>query len=75
MLFHLTKSRQSLSDSTIRLESFEVQGKTNLLDATRVSEQKENIFSTFIKYGEKKKLTLIVTHWTNAWIPSKGVLK
>lgn len=54
MLFHLTKSRQSLSDSTIRLESFEVQGKTNLLDATRVSEQKENIFSTFIKYGEKK---------------------
>jgi hypothetical protein len=52
MLLHLTKSRQSLSVITIKLENFKVQCKTNLLDAARVSAQKENIFSTFIKYGE-----------------------
>jgi len=52
MLFHVTKSRQSLSVSTIKLENFEVQCKMNLLDATRIFAQKENIFGTFIKYGE-----------------------
>jgi len=52
MLFLLTKSRQSLPVNTIKLENFEVQGKTNLLDVTRVSAQKENIFGTFITYGE-----------------------
>jgi hypothetical protein len=47
-------SRQSLPIDSLFLQNLDLQLTTSLLSVTRGGEQKETLFSAFVKYFEKK---------------------